>query len=129
MIFIINSSHDKFVMIVLYSWLLTKIYHKNLMIWIYFSKYGQFGFSFHENPLYEPNSYFLSWKLKICKNFPQKKLCLEINEIIFTNVLYEHLSFIFGQTRTKLVLGENIGHLEHEMCCHMYLIITWNVLF
>jgi hypothetical protein len=44
-------------------------------------------------------------KMKIGKKVPPKKLCLEINEIIFTNVLYEHLSFIFGQTRDKTCIG------------------------
>jgi hypothetical protein len=55
---IINSSHGKFVMIISYSWLPTKIYHKNLMIWIFFQNMANLGFFFHENPLYESNSYF-----------------------------------------------------------------------
>jgi hypothetical protein len=46
MIFIINSSHGKFVMIISYSWLPTKIYHKNLMIWIFFQNMANLGFFF-----------------------------------------------------------------------------------
>jgi hypothetical protein len=136
MIFIIKSSHGKFVMIVLYSWLPTRIYHKNLIIWIFFSKYSQFGFCLHENPLYELNPYFSSWKLKIGKKFPQKKLCLQINEIIFTNVLYEHLSFIFGQTRNKTCIGWKhwsfgtwnvLSHvLDHHKKCFVLVVFgTW----
>jgi hypothetical protein len=123
-------------MIVLYSWLSIKIYHKNLMIWIFFFKIWPIWVFFSWKSFVWIKFIFFKLKIEKWLNISPKKLCLKINEIIFTNVLYEHLSFIFGQTRDKTCIGWKhwsfgtwnvLSHVfDHHMKCFVLVVLgTW----